>query len=444
MDRDTAEPDAGSPPGANARRAVEYHDAYGAKSTHGYPFVLAVYDDAAGPFCRDVDGYTYLDFSGHVASAPLGYNHPVLRERLDEYGVPVPPKTAGQNHYAATDWPPDEARHPGPDQLMERLVEISDGLGFDRVFLSNSGAEAVENAIKICYQHSRAPEAVCFEGAFHGRTLGALSLNRSKKAHRRGYPTIPGVHTAPYCDDRACTPESCGCGFYREGVSALERALGDGGWLDPEDLAYVVVEPIQGEGGYRIPSDAFVDEIERLRREHGFLVVADEVQSGVGRTGEWWAVDHTSLEPDVVAAGKALQVGATVGRGEVFPGDEARISSTWGGGDLVASMVGALTIDVIESEGLLDAAVERGDGLVERLRDVDADGVVDVRGRGLMVAVEHESGERRDAVVEKCWRNGLLTLSCGRRSQRLLPPLDVRPREVELAVDVFSSAVGAA
>ncbi|MFB6280755.1 MAG: aspartate aminotransferase family protein [Haloferacaceae archaeon] len=447
MDRDRAEPSVGSVPGARAERWIDYHRRAAATSTHAYGFVWDPTAEAAGPFCTDVDGNVFLDFTSHVASNPLGYDHPALAEKLDAIDLPTPTKVAGQSFYTGAGPSPDDAAVPGPARLMDLLTERTDRYGLDTVFLSNSGAEAVENALKICYDHRPgARRGITFQGAFHGRTLGALSCNRSKAAHRRGFPELPGVHDVPYCTDQACTPATCDCGFFPgddPDGSRLRTLLGEGGALAPSDVAFVIVEPVQGEGGYRFPSAAFAEELADVCAAHDIPLIADEVQTGIGRTGRWWGSDHYPFEPDVIASAKALQVGATVSREEVFPEERSRISSTWGGGDLVAALQGALTIEVIEEEGLLANARERGADLRARLRDRDLGPVTDVRGKGLMVAVEFDSPERRDAVVGAALDRGLLTLGCGRRTVRLLPPLDVTDREVGLGVRLLADAVGA-
>ncbi len=445
MDRDTVEPAVESFPGERADRWIDHHQQVAAPSTPSYEFVWDLTDEAVGPFCTDVDGNVLLDFTSHVASAPLGYNNPTLRARLDEFDLPNPSKFAGQNFYAATGWPPDAPEVPGPAQLMDRLTELTAPYGLDTVFLSNSGAEAIENAIKICYdRRSGASQAITFRGAFHGRTLGALSLNRSKAVHRRHFPEIAGVHALPYCRDRTCTASTCGCGFFptEEDGSLLDGMLdSDGGHLDPADLAYVIVEPIQGEGGYRFPSDEFAAEIQRVCERHDVLLIADEIQTGLGRTGEWWGSDHYAFEPDVITSAKALQVGATISRRDVFPDEQGRISSTWGGGDVFAAMQGALILDTIAEEGLLANVRERGEQLRDRLREADPGHVTNVRGAGLMVALDLPSREVLDRTIRAALERGLLTLGCGRRSMRLLPPLDVTEREVDLAADLLLAAI---
>ncbi|SDM37636.1 4-aminobutyrate aminotransferase [Halogranum gelatinilyticum] len=450
MDRETAEPQVTSMPGDKAREWVEYHHQNAAPSTYVYDFVWDLSGDAEGPFCTDVDGNVLMDFTSHVAAAPLGYNNPKIMEPLREFDLVDPLKIAGQDFYvsAGDTERPEDSQFPGPAGLMDRLTDATEHYGMDTVFLSNSGAEAVENGIKIAYDHADgAKYAITFEGAFHGRTLGALSLNRSKSKYRREFPEISGVHDVPYCDDRACTPASCDCGFFvgddpAEQVSRLRKKLDpERGHVDPDEVAYIILEPIQGEGGYRIPSDEFMDEVAALATEHDITLVADEIQSGMGRTGKMWGADHYSIEPDVIAAAKGLRVGATISRSDVFPEETGRISSTWGAGDIVASLQGALTMDAIEEYDLLDNATVRGRQFKETARDADPEGVVDIRGKGLMLALEFDTKERRDAVQEAALQRGLLTLSCGHKVLRILPPLDVTEREIDLGADLLLKAI---
>ncbi|AQL44073.1 aspartate aminotransferase family protein [Halorientalis sp. IM1011] len=441
MDRDSVEPEVEELPGERAREQVAYHHETAAPSTYVYEFVWDHTAPAAGPFCTDVDGNVLMDFTGHVGAAPLGYDNPTLRERLAEFDPTDPTKIAGQDFYAASG-PVGEAPIPGPADLMDRLVDVTDHYGMDTVFLSNSGAEAVENAIKISYDHTAGKYAITFEGAFHGRTLGALSLNRSKEVYRRRFPEIATVHDVPFCSDRTCDPETCGCGFFLEDGSRLRRMLGPGGFVNPDEVAYVIVEPVQGEGGYRFPSDAFAAELAAVVDEHDLLLVADEIQSGIGRTGEFWAADHYPFDPDVIAAGKALRVGATIASEDVFPDEESRLSSTWGAGDLLACAQGAITIDVIHEQNLMDNAVERGRQFRETFEAGPA--MTDVRGKGLMLAVEFDTKARRDEVMDAAFGRGLLTLGCGRKTLRLLPPLDVTEREIDLGATLLAEAVAAA
>jgi len=442
MDRDTAEPVVRTMPGEKATQWVAYHQQFAAPSSYVYEFVWDLTADAEGPFCTDVDGNVLLDFTSHVAAAPLGYNNPKILDRLEAFELFDPGKIAGQDFYASGGRPPEDPALPGPSQLMDRLTDLTAHYGLDTVFLSNSGAEAVENAIKICYA-SGGHRAVTFDGAFHGRTLGALSLNRSKAVHRRGYPEVPGVVSVPYCD---CEGD-CDCGWRTDGPGGnvlADTLHPERGVIDAEEVAFVIIEPQQGEGGYRVPNESFVADVAAIRERYDIPVVVDEIQSGLGRTGELWGVDHYDLEPDVITSAKGLRVGATVASRDRFPAEKGRISSTWGGGDLVAAAQGVATLDAIVEEGLLSNVRERGRQFHETVADADPANVVDVRGRGLMLGVEFDTKERRDAVVGNALQRGLLILGCGYKTLRVIPPLDVTEREMAMGTDLLLDAIEAA
>jgi 4-aminobutyrate aminotransferase len=330
---------------------------------------------------------------------------------------------------------------------MDRLVDVSSEYGMDTVFLSNSGAEAVENAMKITHDHRpTAQYGVAFSGSFHGRTLGTLSLTKSKDVYTRHYPQVAGIETVPFCTDRGCTADTCDCGFFAggDGESRFRSMLApEGGHVDPAEIAFAVLEPIQGVGGYRFPSEAFMTEVGDVCATYDIPLVVDEIQSGVGRTGEMWASNHYAVDPDVICAAKGLRVGATVSRAELFPSEKNRLGSTFGGGDILASMYGAFTLAAIEEHDLLANATRRGEEAKERLRDGAPDHVEDVRGKGLMLAVEFDSAERRNAVVKAALERGMLTLGCGKKTIRLLPPLDVTEREVEMGTEIFCEAMDA-
>ncbi|WP_254863203.1 aminotransferase class III-fold pyridoxal phosphate-dependent enzyme [Halovivax gelatinilyticus] len=441
MDRNSVEPEISTIPGKRAQKWAEYHHQTAAPSTYVYEFVWDTTADATGPFCTDVDGNVLLDFTGHVAAAPLGYNNPAIREKFESFDLPDPTKIAGQDFYVSSDWPPESSDRPGPSELMERLTSLTDQYDMDAVFLSNSGAEAVENAIKICYARG-GHRGVTTDGAFHGRTLGALSLNRSKAVHRKGYPEIPGIVSVPYPSTDADYEKRWATDGPGGNVLA-DKLDPERGVIDPDEVAYVILEPIQGEGGYRPAHPEFARDIDALRERYGIAVIADEIQTGLGRTGEFWGVDHLDLTPDVITCAKGLRVGATISRSDVFPEETGRISSTWGAGDLLSSLQGAVTIDVIREENLLENARVRGRQLRETIVDADLPGVVDVRGPGLMIGVEFDAKDRREAVVEAAMKRGLLTLGCGYKTLRLLPPLDVTEREIELGATLFAEAVEA-
>ncbi|APX96732.1 aminotransferase class III-fold pyridoxal phosphate-dependent enzyme [Natronorubrum daqingense] len=445
MDRDTAEPDVGAFPGPNAREWVAYHGEHAAPSEYSHEFVWDVTREADGPFVTDVDGNVLLDFTCHIGAAPLGYNNPKVTEKLREFDLVEPMKIAGQDMYFGAGPTPEESSVPGSSHLMEKLIEVSSQYGMDTVFLSNSGAESMENAMKVTHDY-RAPAkyGVAFEGSFHGRTLGTLSITKSKEVYTRHYPEISGIETIPFCADRACDAGSCDCGFFAGGSQLRNSLSPEGGHINPDEIAFLTLEPIQGVGGYRFPSETFMQEIADVTDEYDIPLVVDEIQSGVGRTGEIWASDHYPIEPDVIASAKALRVGATISRSELFPSEKNRLGSTFGGGDLLGSMMGAFTLEAIEEYDLLENATTRGEHAKELLRDDSPDYVEDVRGKGLMLAVEFDSPGRRDAVVQESLERGLLTLGCGKQTIRLLPPLDSSEREIELGIGIFLEAVEAA
>ncbi|MEF8904744.1 MAG: aminotransferase class III-fold pyridoxal phosphate-dependent enzyme [Haloarculaceae archaeon] len=445
MDRETAVPRVDALPGERARAWVEHHREAAAPSEHSHAFVWDVTADAEGPFVTDVDGNVLMDFTCHIGAAPLGYGNPKILEKVREFDLVEPLKIAGQDLYFAGGGGLEDREFPGSARLMHELVERSGHYGHDTVFLSNSGGEAVENALKVAYDACERPKyGITFSGAFHGRTLGTLSLTRAKDVYTRKFPEIAGVREVPFCTDRACSPETCDCGFFRESGSRLEELFGpESRRIDPAETAYVILEPIQGVGGYNVPSEAFMSEIARVSERYDIPLIVDEIQTGVGRSGSMWASDHYDIEPDLVTSAKALRVGATVGRGELFPDEPNRLGSTWGGGDVVSSMYGVFTLEAIDEYDLMANATERGRQMRELLADADPEGVGDVRGLGLLLAVEFDTAELRDAVVAAALKRGLMTLGCGRKTVRLLPPLDVTEREIELGGSLFVESVEA-
>lgn len=446
MQRDSAEPTVTSFPGAHAKEWVNYHQEHAAPSTYVYEFVWDITEHATGPFCKDVDGNVLLDMTSHVGASPLGYNNEKVTDMFESFfdmGPIDPGKIAGQDFYLATGKSPDTSELPTPSHLMDELTDIASHYDMDTVFLSNSGAEAVENGMKICYDDTDGKYGVTFDGAFHGRTLGTLSLNRSKGVYRESFPEISSVESVPYCRNSECTQETCGCGFFtRTGESLLDRLVGSAnGQMTPEEIAYIIIEPIQGEGGYHVPSDAFMDEIHRIAQKYDIRIIADEVQSGVARTGEWWGADNYSIEPDVLTVAKPARVGATIANSDVFPDEKSRLSSTWGAGDILATAQGVATIRAIKEYNLLDNATQMGHLYRDLLHDNNYGEIVDVRQNGLMIGVEFVTQQTRDAVVDAALQNGLLLLACGQKTVRVLPPLDVTEREARLSVELLFESV---
>lgn len=425
MDRNNAEPNVNNFPGKKAKKVIERYDKVAAKSTRKYGFVWDFVSEGDGAFCKDVDGNILLDFAGHGGAAPLGYNNKKIKRKLNELDIPEPSKMYGQCFYT------DTQDYPSPIDLMEKLTEISGDM--DMVFLSNSGAEAVENGIKICYDSTDGDYGVTFQNAFHGRTLGALSLNRSNSRHRAGFPSIQKITDVPYCQDSACNPKNCNCGFFNRNKSILREKVEN--TMDPEDIAYIIVEPIQGEGGLNEPSDKFMEEISSISNKYNIPIISDEVQAGMGRTGEFWAIDHYDINPDVISSAKGLRLGATIAKSKMFPDEKARISSTWGAGDILSSIAGYMTINIIQEENLLKNATNKGKTIQQELRIIEE--VKDVRGKGLMIGMEFSTKNKKEIFINKCLDKGLLTLGCGKKTVRLLPPLDITEREVKLGLEII-------
>ncbi len=360
-----------------------------------------------GCYFYDVDGNKFLDFASQVASNPLGYNHPRLLKVVRQYQT-HPVKYAGQ------DFTTKEHIH-----LLEELISISKGM--DAAFLINSGAEAVENAIKIALRKQTAAKfGVSFESGFHGRTLGALSCANSKRVHKEHYFTFP-MHRLPY-DHTA--------------GDAFQRILEQEGSED--DIGFIIIEPIQGEGGYNIPSNDLMQDISQLCRKHHVPLIVDEIQSGLGRTGKWWAHQHFDFHPDIITSAKALQVGAVVSKKNMFPKESGAISSTWGGGHILDMALGLETIRVIREYHLLEHNRRMGDYLKQKLFGLD---VYNVRGIGLMCAFDLEDKKTRDNVFLQIVKHGVAVLPCGTVGIRLIPPYIVTEKDVDIAISVIDVAL---
>ena len=440
IDRERVLPNVKKIPGINAQRWTKRSLKHAASTTLEEGFVWARDKPALGPWCTDVDDNIILDFASHIASAPLGYNHPDIIELMKTF-----PK-ADPDRYAGTDFLAGYAgTFPSVADLHEKVISITKKFGFDAALFTNSGAEAIENAIKICYnaRHSEG-YGVCFDGAFHGRTLGALSLNRSKAVQREYYPQIPNIVSFPYCTCK----NTCICGWETRSKrgkteSKLHQWLdNDFGLVDEKEVSYIIIEPIQGEGGYNVPSKKYIRNVYKEAKEHHIPVISDEIQAGMGRTGTWWACEQFGVKPDVIAAAKGLRVGATISKRKMFPNVKGRVGGTWSEGNALASAVGCVTIEVIQKENLLRNAARQGVYILRRLKELRRHRcVVDTRGVGLMDAVEFDTQKTRDQVVEKCLKKGLLILGAGYKAIRLLPPLNVTRREIDVAVDVLDRVV---
>ncbi len=422
MDREKTEPQVKGT--VKSKKYIKYFHRHGAKTTHKHPFVWDRSKEAAGPFCKDKDGNTYMDFASHVSAAPLGYNHPEIKKALEEHDLNDPVKIAGQDFYTYSECP-------GPAELQEKLIETTEKFNLDTALLINSGAEAIENAIKICYDHGGS-KGLCFQGSFHGRTLGALTLTTSKEKYREKFPKIPGINKTPFCTCGDKYNGECRCGAAEKTRKTIKQT---------KDLSYVILEPIQGEGGYRIPSQEFVETVRETTQEKNIPLIADEIQAGIGRTGKFWSIENYDVEPDVVTGAKGLRVGATISREDIFPSEKGRLSSTWGAGDIISSFIGYKTIQIIQKNNLMENAREKGRYLTKELKSIKSKDVEEVRGKGLMDAVEFKTQEKRDKVVRKAFKEGLVLLGCGEKTVRVIPPLNVREREINLAVDILKELI---
>jgi 4-aminobutyrate aminotransferase len=418
-------------PGPKARALIARDAAVTSPSlTRAYPLVA---DTGSGMVVTDVDGNRFLDFAAGIAVASTGHSHPKVVAAIREQ--------AGRLiHIAATDF-----YEPRYLEFSERLAAIAPFKEGARVFLTNSGTEAIEGAIKLARHHTGRPGIIAFEGGFHGRTLGALSLTNSKIKQRAGFgPLLPMVHHAPFPRVRAWREGSGGDGAAE--LEILKRTI-LGRLIAPSDVAAIVIEPIQGEGGYFPAPRSFLEGLRKICDEHGILLIADEIQSGMGRTGRWWAIEHAGVEPDMVTAAKGIAsgmpIGAFIARESLWTWPPGAHGSTFAGNPVCAA-AGLATLDIIESVGMPNALAmgpRLREGLERVARDVAA--VRDIRGEGLMIGVEFDSHETAEAVQLAAFERGLLVLECGESSLRFSPPLIVDAEAVDTAIRIFGEAITA-
>ncbi|HEY3988849.1 MAG TPA: acetyl ornithine aminotransferase family protein [Acidobacteriaceae bacterium] len=435
---------AGPLPGPKARAIVESDDRWISPSyTRSYPLVAK---RGRGTRVEDVDGNEFLDFAAGIAVVSTGHCHPEVVKAIQ--------RQAGELiHMSGTDF-----YYEGLVTLAERLSAVAPMPGPHRFYYGNSGAEAVECALKLARYHTGRQNMIAFFGAFHGRTMGALSLTASKPQQKRRFaPLVPGVTHVRYpyayrgCSGGPQEEEAFALGCARYIEEKLFKTV-----LPPEEVAAIFVEPIQGEGGYVVAPTIFMQELRRICDRHGILLVADEVQSGAGRTGKWWAIEHTGVEPDMVCMAKGIASGMPLGvcmtRAEIMDWKPGSHASTFGGNP-VAIAAALATMDVLEREGIGNAA-KIGETMMSRLKGwVKAHSIVgDVRGRGLMIGIEIVKDQRtreaapelRDRIVDLAFERGLLILGCGETAVRLAPPLVVQQGEVDVALDILEECIGIA
>ncbi len=402
--------------------------------TRVYPLVV---ERGSGAVIEDVDGNLFLDFTAGIAVTAAGHCHPKVVAAITEQAQKL-------IHMSGTDF----YYQPQID-LSQRLAELSPG-GRNRVFFTNSGAEALEAALKLARYHTGRPRAVAFFGGFHGRTYGAMSLSGSKLVHRRGFaPLVPDIHHVPYprmCG--VCSLDRCAC------VQAIEDSLFKR-TAPPDEVAAIFVEPIQGEGGYHVPPAGFLPALRRLCDTYGIMLVADEVQSGMGRTGKMFAVEHWNVVPDIICLAKGIAsgmpLGAIIARDEVMDWPSGSHASTFGGNP-VSCRASLATIDLLE-QGYMANATERGEQLKDGLRKLRQQHEVigDVRGLGLMVAMDLVKSREpytfdhglREIVVQTAFQHGLLLLGCGESAIRFCPPLCVSAAQVDTCLRVLGEVLEA-
>jgi 4-aminobutyrate aminotransferase len=376
-----------------------------------------------GSWLIDADGRRYLDFGSGIAVTNVGHCHPRVVEAIERQARTL-------IHTSVV------AHHPPSIELAERLVGLAGFLDRPHVFFCNSGAEAVDGAIKMARRVTGRPGVIAFRRAFHGRTLAATSLTTAKAIYREGYePLMPSVHVAPYCTD----------GDAVAALAALDELLS--ATAPPANIAAVIVEPVLGEGGYIPPPRAWLAGLRERCTRHGMLLVFDEVQSGMGRTGRPFAAETYGVPPDVVLFAKGVASGLPLG-GIIAP---AALMARWPrgahgstfGGNPVACAAALATLDVLEDEGCYDRARRLGERAMAVLRDRHSPAVVDVRGLGLMIGVQMASKADADAVQQRCLDEGLIVLTCGPGEDvlRLIPPLTISDDELDLGLAILCRAL---
>jgi 4-aminobutyrate aminotransferase len=426
-------------PGPKAKKLVERdHHVVSPSYTRDYPLVAKV---GRGATVEDVDGNTFLDFAAGIAVVATGHCHP-------EVVAAIQKQAAELIHMSGTDF-----YYPSMVALAEKLASIAPGKEPKRVYFGNSGAEAVEAAIKLAKYHTKRDKLVAFHGAFHGRTMGALSLTASRAVQRKGFGTLlSGVFHMPYPDTYRGTygirPEnaSADCLSYLQNELFRRR-------VDPDEVAGIFIEPIQGEGGYLPAPAEFLQGLEKICHKYGIMLVADEVQSGMGRTGKWWAVDYAGVEPDIICTAKGIASGmplsAIITKASVMDWTPGAHASTFGGNP-VCIAASLATLGLIEKTYMANAA-RMGEFIKRQTADwTERHKIVgEVRGRGLMIGIEfvrdQKTKERapdlRNRIVQMAFHKGLLVLGSGDTTLRLCPPLMIDEEQAEFAVRTLDEII---
>ncbi len=404
-------------PGPRALAHIEFDHAWTSPSLpRAYPFVPV---RGLGCAIEDIDGNVFLDFTAGIAVNSTGHSHPDIVAAIQR-------QAAELQHFSASDF-----YLPIYAQAAAELARISPMSGPSKVFIGNSGAEVVEAGLKLARYKTRRQNVIAFLGAFHGRTMGAVSLTASKaKYHAHFGPMLPGVYHVPYGN---------------EGLDEIENRIFKR-LMPADEFAAIIVEPIQGEGGYIVPQDDFLARLRELCDRHGILLIADEVQSGAGRTGKMWAIQHWGVEPDILLTakgiGSGMPVGAMIAKSELMTWGPGAHGSTYGGNPVALAAV-LETIKLLEN-GLIANAGIRGGEITAGLRpllDRFPKLVTDVRGKGLMIGIQFDSGDTAEAVQMQAFERGLLVLEAGDDCVRMSPPLVVSQAEAATAVRIFTESV---
>ena len=426
-------------PGPEATRVLELDRQYISPSyTRSYPLVAK---RGRGALVEDVDGNTFLDFSAGIAVVATGHCHP-------QVVVAIQQQAAELIHMSGTDF-----YYPNMVKLARKLATIAPGKSPKRVYFGNSGTEAVEAAIKLARFHTHRGKIIAFYGAFHGRTMGSLSLTASKTRQRKGFGALlSDVFHVPYPNlyrrPEGQSPES----YTAECDGFIERELFRK-MVDPEEVAAIVIEPIQGEGGYVPAPREFLLELQSICRRHGILFITDEVQSGMGRTGKWWAGDHSGIEPDILCVAKGIASGmplsAMIAPASIMDWPPGAHASTFGGNPVCVAAALA-TFRLLETK-YIENARRMGDYIFGRLAGWPGEFriVGDVRGKGLMIGIEivrdQKTKERaqdlRDRIVYRAFTEGLLVLGAGENTIRLSPPLLIDEDQADFAIRALGESI---
>jgi 4-aminobutyrate aminotransferase len=378
-------------------------------STFVYPLVIK---DGQGCYIEDIDGENYLDFTSNISSCPLGYGHPEIKEIINKFGSIGIHKIAGQDFYCKEHI-----------FLAEKLLKIT--IPDSKVFFINSGAEAVENAIKLAYRKKGPlPGISCFN-AFHGRTLGALSFTFSKEVQKTNFPEFSAKRI------KFCTSDN------DPEISSIEKLAKE------YKISFIIVELIQGEGGINVASKKFANNLNLISKKFNIPLIIDEVQTGLARTGKWWAYQHYEVNPDIISIAKALQVGAVVFNKKFDPLQQGVLSSTWGGGSRIDMAIGTKIIEIIKRDNLISKINKNGNFLKKYLLELKEinDTIIDVKGIGLMLGIEVHTHSYRNKVIKELFKRKLLVLPSGTKTIRILPPLIITQQEILKGLEIFEKVL---